>query len=167
MTFVPRGLLHSRRMFFTEKYVNCNLRPTEVTEFYWLFEHRAEIVEKYPLADGKWMQFYNISELDTMWDFAKTEYRAGRLEGIASMKVSTSCEQPRASTSSQGVIIFFCGPSDNEEKMMQFGLKLLEAMPLNTSSRWMSYKSNEQTFAGTRATGQTKNYLYRLPCAKN
>jgi hypothetical protein len=150
-----------------ENYVNCNLKPTEVTDYHWLHEYQEKIAEKYPLTDGKWMQFYDLPRLDIMWEFAKTRYRAGRLEGIHSMKVSTSCYNPRASTSSQGVIIFFCGPSLNETIIMQFGQKLLEEIPYKTFTGWMHYKSNEQTGAGTAATGQKKNYLYRIQCARN
>jgi hypothetical protein len=150
-----------------ENYVNCNLRPTEVIDACWLFEYNAEIAERYPLADGKWMQFYPLSQLDAMWDFAKAKYNAGRLEGIRSMKVSTSCPQPRARNSSEGVIIFFCGPSEHEANIMHFGQKLLEEMPYKTFSGWMSYKSNEQTSTGTAATGQKKNHLYKIRCAKN
>jgi hypothetical protein len=154
-------------MSSVESYLNCNLRPTEVTDSPWLFEQKVEIAQKYPVSDGKWMQFYDKSRLDTMWDFVKTKYRAGRLDGISAMKVSTSREQPRASTSSQGVIIFHCGPSIDEAKIMQIGEKLLEEIPYKTPAGWMSYKSDEQTLAGTRATGQQKNYLYRLRCATN
>ena len=92
-----------------------------------------------------------------MWDFVKIKYRAGRLEGIHSIKVSTSCHNPRASNSSQGVIIFFCGPSDNEAKIIQVGQKLLEEIPYKIYTEWMHYKSHEQTGAGTAATGQKKN----------
>jgi hypothetical protein len=120
-----------------ENYVNCNLRPTEVTDYHWLHEYQEKIAEKYRLTDGKWMQFYDLPRLDIMWDFSKTRYRAGRLEGIHSMKISTSCHNPRASTSSQDVIIFFWGLSLNEAIIMQFGQKLLEEIPYKMFTRWM------------------------------
>jgi hypothetical protein len=65
------------------------------------------------------------------------------------------------------VIIFFCGQSDNEAKIMQFGQRLLEEIPYEMYTGWMDYKSHEQTGAGTAATGQKKNYLYRIQCTRN
>jgi hypothetical protein len=147
-------------------FLNCNLKPTEVADSHWLYEQKAEIIQKYPQSDGKWMQFHHISQLDMVWELAKAKYRAGRLEGIHSMKVSTMLGNPRASGLNSGVIIFYCGPSDDEAKMKQFGQKLLEEMPYKNSSGFMPYKSDAQTADGTRATGQKKNYLYRLQCPR-
>jgi len=153
-------------MFSTESTLNCNLKPTEVTDSYWLYEMKPEITQNYPVPDGKWMQFHPKSQLNMVWEFAKAKYRTGRLEGIHSMKVSTACAQPRASDFNNGVIIFYCGPSEDEAKMKQFGQKLLEEMPYKNSSGFMYYKSDAQTAAGTRATGQKKCHLYRLQCPK-
>lgn len=153
-------------MFSIESFINCNFKPTEVIDSYWLYERKAEIVEKYPEPDGKWMQFHHQSQLDMVWEFAKAKYRFGRLEGIHSMKVSTACISSRASYSHDGVIIFYCGPSQDETRIKQIGQKLFEEMPYKTSTGYMNYKSDEQTAAGTRATGQRQNYLYRLPCPR-
>lgn len=153
-------------MLEIENYVNSNLQPTEVTSSPWLYEHNPEIVQRYPVADGKWMLFCHKSQLNAMWDFAKTKYRSGQLEGITSMKVSTGYGNPRASKSDDGVILFYCGPSQDERLIMHYGQKLLEEIPYTSATGWVSYKSDEQTTAGTRATGQKKNYLYRLRCAR-
>lgn len=150
-----------------DNYVNCNLKPTEVSHVYWLYEDHEQITRNYPEPDGKWMQFYDLTQLGAMWHQAKMKYRAGGLPGIHSMKVSTVCPQPRASNSSQGVIIFYCGPSNDEQRVVDIGRRLLEEMPYTSSNGWMSYKSDEQTAGGTRATGQRKNYLYRIPCPRS
>lgn len=146
---------------------NFNLKPTEVTDSFWLFEYNEEIARNLPVVDGKWMQFYDLSELDTMWNYAKAKYRAGKLIGIHSMKVSTARPQPRSSNSSQGVIIFFCGPSEDEQRIMMIGKKLLEEIPYKSYTGFMSFKSDQQTYAGTRATGQVTNHLYKIQCTKN
>ncbi|CAF1223792.1 unnamed protein product [Adineta ricciae] len=149
-----------------DHYTNCNLKPTQVTDSFWLSEYNEVIASNSTFPDGKWMQFYDLSELDTMWERAKYKYRAGHLIGIHSIKVSTARPQPRASNSSQGVIIFYCGPANNESIIMHIGEKLLQEMPYKSWSGHMSYKSDEQTSAGTRATGQIRNHLYRIPCGK-
>ena len=154
-------------MLSIETYVNCHLNPVEVTDSPWLYEEKPDIAQRHPAADGKWMQFYHKSQLNAMWNLAKTKYRADMLEGIHSMKVSTAYPNPRASSSTDGVIIFYCGPSADAERMVHYGNKLLEELPYRSSSGWMSYKSDEQTSEGTRATGQKKNYLYRLKCPTN
>lgn len=153
-------------MFSIANFLNSSLKPTEVTDSHWLYEIKPEIIERYPQSDGKWMQFHHRSQLNMVWGLAKAKYRFGGLEGIHSMKVSTACISPRANNFNDGVIIFYCGPSEDETKMKQIGQKLLEEMPYKTFTGYMTYKSDEQTAAGTRATGQTINHLYRLPCPK-
>ncbi|UJR07960.1 hypothetical protein I4U23_012239 [Adineta vaga] len=147
-------------------YVDSNPKPTEVTDSFWLFEYNEEIARNSPSVDGKWLQFYDLSQLDTMWEYAKAKYRAGRLIGIHSLKVSTGRPNQRASNASQGVIIFYCGPSVDEQRIRMIGQKLLEEIPYKSWSGWMSFKTDEQTYAGTQATGQVKNHLYKIRCAK-
>ena len=153
-------------MFSLETYLNCDLKPSQVIHSFWLFEHKDELVQKYPPSDGKWMQFYRKSQLDATWDLAKLKYRAGQLEGISSMKVSTACESPRSSNSADGVILFYCGPSNDEQRIMYIGEKLLKEMPYKSLTGSMSYKSDKQTLDGTQATGQIEKHLYKLPCTR-
>ncbi|CAF1067875.1 unnamed protein product [Rotaria magnacalcarata] len=150
-----------------EDYVNCNLKPMEITSSPWLYECSPDITQKYPIADGKWMFFYHKPQINGMWNLVKTKYRVGMLEGIHSIKVSTLYGNPRAMCSNGGVILFYCGPWDDEERVKYYGRKLLEQIPYTSRSGFVSYKSDAQTMSGTRATGQKRNFLYTLPCPRS
>ena len=79
---------------------------------WWVFHSGKSSV--YP--DGKWMLFYNTSELNNAWKKATELFENGHLPGIAPMKCSTGKNNPRASSHEQKVIIFYCGQSENEGK---------------------------------------------------
>ena len=79
------------------------------------------------------------------------------------MKVATKKQNPRASDASVGVIIFYCGPENDEKLMMSYGQNLLKYVPYTNSNGFMYYKSDIQTFQGTRATGRKKNSKYKIP----
>ena len=51
---------------------------------------------------------------------------------------------------------------DNKELMMSFGQNLLEHIDYTNRYGFMHYKSDKQTFHGTRATGNKKNSQYRI-----
>lgn len=80
-----------------------------------------------------------------------SSFSDGALLGIHSMKVSTDYINPRASCESTGVIIFYCGPANDEDKMLKIGRNLLEH--ISYENNWLYYKSDQQTAQGTRATG--------------
>lgn len=75
---------------------------------------------------GKWMLFYAKHLMNEAWLIVKKLYRENKLEGVTSMKCSTSYENPRASTS-DGVIILYCKNSSNEEQIMKIGKNILRA----------------------------------------
>uniref|UniRef100_A0A183CH33 Rhodanese domain-containing protein n=1 Tax=Globodera pallida TaxID=36090 RepID=A0A183CH33_GLOPA len=142
-------------------YTNTNKKPSEVNEVPFLFEQNVVQMAEFKIEKheaGKWMMFFDKhSELDTKWAEAKRLYNAGTLEGIKSMKVSTAFDNPRARDKKKGVIIFYCGPSWDEAKMMSIGHRLLDKMPYKFH---FAYKADWQTLEGTRATGNLKNHLY-------
>ncbi|XP_055327649.1 uncharacterized protein LOC129580913 [Paramacrobiotus metropolitanus] len=131
--------------------------PSTCTTQYWLYEMDERF--HYTECDGKWMYFFPRSVIDDRWKEAVELYNAGKLPGIASMKVSTAVPNPRASSSSH-VLIFYCGPPNNEARVKEIGRKLVAAFPPPT--KIIYYKSDEQTEGGTRATGQKKNSKYSL-----
>ncbi|UJR07963.1 hypothetical protein I4U23_012242 [Adineta vaga] len=128
-----------------DPYVDSDPKPTEVTDSFWLFEYNEEIARNSPSVDGKWLQFYDLSQLDTMWEYAKAKYRAGRLIGIHSLKVSTGRPNQRASNASQGVIIFYCGPSVDEQRIRMIGQKLLEEIYIHKEESLFVCLSIERT----------------------
>ncbi len=73
--------------------------------------------------------------------------------------MSTNFENPRSSSKTDGVIICYCGRPEDEEKVMRYGKNLVKLMDYTKS---VSYKSDEQTMLGTKATGNYNNSLYRI-----
>lgn len=126
--------------------------PTSVTHNPWIRESRRENEERnvYPLPDesGKWMTFYDMSDLDQAWSRAKDLYRSGQLPGIKSMKVSTA--MPTGYPASQGVVIFYCGPASDKNKMMTIGHDLARKMDYN--QQYICYKTDMQTIQGIRGS---------------
>lgn len=106
--------------------------------------------------EGKWMLFYPKEELDHRWEVACELFSANRFGDVTHMKVSTFRPNPRASNSSQGVIILYT-PSLAEQEQKRTGYAIMNAMQYFQS---MYYKTDLQTRSGTSATGQTKNYTY-------
>ena len=51
---------------------------------------------------------------------------------------------------------------DNKELMMSFGQNLLEHIDYTSRYGFMYYKSDKQTFLGTRATGNKRNSQYKI-----
>ena len=81
------------------------------------------------------------------------------------MKVSCGGRHnPRAQDNDSQVLIFYCGPPEDEANVLSYGENLLRRMRYqpNSSNPYIFYKSDQQTFAGTKATGQKKNHLYKL-----
>lgn len=146
-------------------------KPTETDDECWLYHYNSDISEEEfrrmgEIEMGKWMMFIKKSELDQMWENCCNLYDASKLNGIVSMKCSTNYKNPRSSNDALGVIIFYCGPSSDECKMLEYGKNLLKFIPYYNNYGHMAYKSDVQTLRGTRKTGQTKNWLYKLPVPK-
>jgi len=135
-------------------------KPT-TSDDYFLFERGRDSRLN---CDGKWMLFYLNRNIDAAWVKAKALFRKGLLTGIAGMKVSGARHNPRAQDNDSHVLIFYCGPVEDEENVLSYGANLLRLMRYqpNSSNPYVYYKSDQQTFAGTKATGQKKNHLYRL-----
>jgi len=136
-------------------------RPSQVSDQYWIHEIPPGRVGP---TDGKWMLFYLNKDIDAVWRKAKSLFRKGRLIGISAMKVSTARENSRSSDSNSQVLICYCGPVNDEVNVTRYGERLLTEMdyrPFNTNP-YVYYKSDQQTMAGTRATGQGKNHLYKI-----
>lgn len=100
--------------------------PSQVNSFYWIYCTNPPMNFTYPHNDGKWIMFFRKSELDQRWKEACDLYRSGKLTGVNSMKVSTMLYNPMGANSYEnGMIIFYCGPSENEANIMEYGKNLL------------------------------------------
>eukprot|EP00969_Alexandrium_andersonii_P285583 12625917-Alexandrium_andersonii.AAC.1 len=76
------------------------------------------------------------------------------------MKCSTAKENPRASSSNSGVIILYASCSADEKHSTDIGQTIAATFKYQEFPH-MYYKSDEQTWKGTRATGCEKNHMYR------
>ena len=116
------------------------------------------------------MLYYSNSVIDSAWFNAKKLFRNGSLRGIAGMKVSTARDNPRSSTMDTKVIIFYCGPPDEKDNVINYGNNLVKMMGYSAPytkknaryPNFIYYKSDEQTLKGTMTTGPQCNHLYKI-----
>lgn len=59
------------------KFVNSDLKPSEVTETPWLYEKNDELEKKFnPGKDfGKWTMYFSIDEIDQKWFETRLAYK--------------------------------------------------------------------------------------------
>ena len=136
-----------------------NELPSNTFDYPWLCENNYEI--EYGDDVGKWMLFYDKSTMDENWILAKNLYEKNKLVGVFSMKCSTNYINPRASSTSSGIIIFYCNTSINEENIKIIGKNLLIQMNY-IEQKNIYYKTELQTKNGTCATGNKINSNYTL-----
>jgi hypothetical protein len=116
--------------------------PSQVNTHYWIYSVDPYMMRTYPYIDGKWVMFFSKEELDERWKEAKFLYKTGRLIGVNSMKVSTQVYNPYAVNKYRnGVIIFYCGPSEDKRHIMKCGRNLLKQIYYNDSILY--YKSDK------------------------
>jgi|TARA_B110000208_G_scaffold50632_1_gene66615 hypothetical protein len=137
--------------------MNSDLLPLDIDELPWLYESKNDL-ESYDV--GKWMLFYDKSKINDAWQKTKTLYRNDELEGVMSMKCSTSFNNPRANNN-DSIIILYCNNSCDEETIMNTGKNMLKLFKYEENET-IYYKTDEQTKEGTGATGSTKNHTYKI-----
>jgi len=118
--------------------------PTQVHDNFWVSALDQNIASAYPKQDGKWMMFFPMSQIDAKWAEACQLYYSGRLTGVNSMKASTAKQNPmpeRLHGPDEGIIIFYCGPSEDEANVMQYGRNILNHM--NYPRETFYYKSDK------------------------
>ena len=121
---------------------NIIYSPSKITKDYWVYCKENHIAKQYPNNDGKWMMFFPLDELDQRWNEACGLFRAGKLRGVNTMKVSTAKPNPKAIyKSGEGILIFYCGPSENREKVLEYGRNILTHM--NYTRAYFFYKSDK------------------------
>ena len=144
--------------------------PTDVMDVHGLIYSNKEAQRLCPFAHwttiGKWTMFYRRDELDEAWIRAVSLYRAGKFPGVREIKVSTGLYNPRGvSPESTGVILYYCGPFHQKERMMDIGwnlLRLMEFYETKSPRLTFNYKTNVQSVGGTQATGQRVNHIYAI-----
>jgi hypothetical protein len=105
--------------------------PSQVFDSYWVYALEDNRAATFPNLDGKWMMFFPMSEMDARWTEACQLYRSGRLFGVNSMKASTAKQNPmpeRLHGPNEGIIIFYCGPCEDQANVMAYGRNILNNM---------------------------------------
>ena len=114
------------------------MNPMENNKDFWMFHGKAT-----GNLDGKWMLFFPNSDINNAWKKARELYDKGCLPGITLMKCSTAKTISGAFSDTQKVIIFYAGPSHDEEKI---GRKLVESMRYKCpGNNFVYFKTNAQT----------------------
>ena len=114
-----------------------------------------------PKKGGKWMLFYDPHLMDKKWQEVVTLYRNKELTGIQSIKCSTAVPNPRAGNHNNGAIRFVCGPYDDSEAILNYGMNIAEKMNYANSYGWAAYKTDEQSAVGA-AGSRARKYYYRI-----
>ena len=142
---------------YIKNYINSDLLPLDIDEFPWLYERNNDLKRE---DVGKWMLFYDKSKINEAWTNATTFYRNDELEGVTSMKCSTSFNNSRANDDNS-VIILYCNNSYDKETIINTGKKILKLFEYEEKDT-IYYKTNEQTKEGNIATGSKKNHTYKI-----
>ncbi len=146
-----------KQLLEKEKFWKNSENPSQVSDVYWLFWR--DINKHYNSGDGKWMLFFHRNQIDSEWKKYTKLWEESKLPGVLSMKVSTALDNPRASNKEDHVLILYCAGDENN--IMTTGQNIVSHLE-NYKTPYIYYKSNIQTHEGTRATGQTKNYTFRI-----
>ena len=105
--------------------------PSQTIHSYWTYCIDYALTNIFPYQDGKWMMFFPMHEMDQRWAEACHLYNSGMLYGINSMKASTAKQNPlpeRLHGYDEGIIIFYCGQSEDRQNVMSYGRNLLNKM---------------------------------------
>jgi len=142
------------------------MADTDRTDAYWVWhfperKDRSEMATEYDV-DGKWMVFSPKEDMASMWERAKAAFDSGLLTGVIGMKASTRKPNPRASSQDDGVIILYSGNSKKMEETLDIGRRIAKVLKYMPRTGVMYWKSDVQTFEGTRATGTTHNHTFAL-----
>ena len=117
--------------------------PATVQDVPWITELDPKRFAELP-SGGKWMHYHDHHLIWPYWQQAQKLYREGKLAGVSNMKVSTYHERHRFGS---GVIIFYCGPPDDEEKCKEVGKVILKETGYVHLSKKTFYKTDTQTLA--------------------
>ena len=103
--------------------------PSQVTDVFWIYSRDSIFQNHTDQHDGKWMMIFKLGDLDARWNQACNLFRDGRLKGISSIKVSTAKPNPESIFKpGEGIIIFYCGPSEEKHNIMEYGRNILKYM---------------------------------------
>lgn len=121
--------------------------PTKNIDTFWLCDNNNQNMEKDNTC-GKWILFYDRSDIDVNWISAKIWYNMGKLTDVTMIKSGTL-----KSDSKEIPIIFYCEKSDNEEYVMKIGKIIIECM---------NYDYKKIIYYHPNKSIDKKKYMYKL-----
>ncbi|OQV12790.1 hypothetical protein BV898_12917 [Hypsibius exemplaris] len=143
----------------------AKILPSTHTANAWLAAEQSAF--RYREADGKWMMFFSRDVIDARWEEARQLYLSGDFLRISSILVSTAMPSPDkpANLVADHVILFFCGPAEEEASVKEVGRCLVERFPPDDAV--IFYKANKPTdLAAVEKSGikPGRKWKYRLNC---
>jgi hypothetical protein len=125
---------------------NEDLRPSQVTDVFWLSARREEgEYPKHSQLGGKWLIFVPMDQVDAVWETIKQATRVGMLGGSA--KVATAKPNPNASNSDEKVICVYTYDWTDQEDVR----RIRENLRQLGITRKIPYKADKETETGSYA----------------
>lgn len=107
---------------------------------------------------GSWRMYFKQAEnFDKKWKECCKLYDEGKLTGIQELKCSTGCPNSMLTDPTTGVIFFYTGPGNDQSKMLEYGINLLNYIPYYHDSGFMEYGFKKDL----------NDIRYRIPVPKN
>jgi len=146
----------------TSKELN-NIQPMNIDIIPWLYERKKGFSNDCYFLEGrgKWMLFFDKNKMNEKWKKSKELFRQEKLEGVEYIKCSTNYKSERASSNDLGLISYYCFDSDNKEKILEIGKKLINLLSYD-DMEYIYYKTDMQTKNGCRNSNTSFNYLYKM-----
>ena len=118
------------------------IRPSEVTDAYWLSaECKTGNFKKPTERAGKWLVYLSISWIDEYWAKIRQTTEEGLL-GYSS-KVATARPNPHASSKAKLIVVYTYDWTDEKDVF-----RVREQLRKLGIEKKLSYKTNEDTLAG-------------------
>ncbi len=105
---------------------------------------------------GKWMMFYNMNEIDDIWQNIKYMYNSDKLTGVHSLRVSTNFKN---TSDKMGVIMCYCGKPQQKKEVMECGKNLVQLTNYKSESGYIYYKADKKILG-------FKKSLYKIKVEK-
>ena len=139
------------------------MNPMDIDYIPWLYERKKGFKnDLYFLSGrGKWLLFFDKQVMDQQWQKVKKLFRNDEFNGVEYIKCSTNYVSEKTPSNNLGVISFYCSDSSNVNKILTTGNNIINILNY-TYMEYIYYKTDDQTKSGSRTTGSSFNYLYKI-----
>jgi len=156
------------------KPISSVTKPSEITTVLWIEERNEYKDALFDSLGGKWLLFYNKTELDKKWSLAKKLYNDNKFDNVIYMKVSTAMPNPKSTNPLEGVIAFYVGKTlisddkiSDEEIILKQGKQLQKLFSYESRLGKIYYKTEYQSEQQVQNPEiKRKNYTFTIECPK-